>query len=450
MTTGRKPQPRSGPKLVVVGAGSIFFTRAVAIGMGQDPLFRGGTLSLVDLNTEMLEVMRRLCERLVREIGADLTIEATPDRTVAFRNADFVVLSFSNKGVDLRETETVVPAKYGVRQSSGDSIGPGGLFRSIRTIPTILAVARDIERICPAAWVFNYVNPTTVIGGALNRCTKLKTLALCDGVVLPDTLLRLLDRVGVPRKRLADVTMKIGGLNHFSWLTEFRLGKRDLMPRLLESLRKKPEEYASKAVEQILEAYGWYSLVGGHMPEFLPHFQGRGSSPQDSYVNYVFPIEERRKWMRSFNEEIRRQADGTEPVDNLIASTKPDLVIRIADSILENAGDRHFVNIPNRGYITNLPEQAIVEVPARIYAKRYQAERFGDLPPVLRSWLLRIIDVQELTLEAALTGSRAALRRALIADPLTMSFEDADRIINDLIRTEQEDLPPVWRNGGKR
>ena len=365
------------PKMVVIGAGSIFFTRAVAIGMCKDPHFRGGVLSLVDVNPEMLEVMRRLCERIIRETGARLTLEATTDRRVALRNAHFIVLSFSNRGVDLRETETKIPARYGVRQSSGDSIGPGGLFRSIRTIPTILEVARDIERICPKAWVFNYVNPTTVIGGALNRYTRLKVLALCDGVILPDSKLALLDRVGVPRQKADRVVMKIGGLNHFSWVTEFRLGKTDLMPRLLRSLKRKPEAYASRAVTQILEAYGWYSAVGGHMVEFLPYFQGHGSKPAESYVNYIFEIDERRKWMKSFNAEIRRQAAGEEPIAKLIGETKPDLVIRIADSILDDAGDVHFVNVPNRGYITNLPEGAIVEVPARIYADGYEAEIFG-------------------------------------------------------------------------
>ncbi|MEI7435880.1 MAG: hypothetical protein WCL16_03610, partial [bacterium] len=359
------------------------------------------------------------------------------------------VLTFSNRGVDLRETETVIPEKYGVRQSSGDCIGPGGLFRSIRTIPTVMEIARDIEKICPGAWVLNYVNPTTVIGAALNRYTRLKVLALCDGVVLPDAKLALLDRVGVPRAKAGKVTMKIGGLNHFSWVTEFRLGKADLMPKLLRSLKKKPEAYASQAVEQILEAYGWYSPVGGHMVEYLPYFQGHGSNPGESYVNYIFQIAERRKWMKSFNEEIRRQADGKESIAKLIRETKPDLVIRIADSILKNAGDVHFINIPNRGNITNLPEGAIVEVPARIYADRYEAEIFGELPPVLRSWLARVVDVQELTLEAAMTGSKQALRRALLADPMTVSFEDTDRIIADLFKAERHDLPPMWTKGGR-
>jgi len=435
----------SDPKFVVVGAGSIFFTRGVAVGMCKDPRFRGGTLSLVDVNDEMLDVMSRLCRRIIEETGADLKLEAVTDRKVAFQGADFVVFSFSRRGVDLREIDTVIPAKYGVRQSSGDSIGPGGLFRALRTVPAILEVARDMEAICPHAWAFNYVNPSTIMGAALNRYTKLKTLAICDGVVLPDTLLALLDRVGVPRESFPEVTMKFGGVNHFSWLTEFRYQGRNLMPELLSSLKAQPLFYASKAVEQILELFGWFSLVGGHMVEFLPYYQGHGSNPAESYTNHIFEIEERRKWMRSFNEEIRRQAAGQEPIDGLIRDTRTDLAIKLADSILDNAGDRHFVNIPNRGYISNLPDEAIVELPARIYADRYEAEPFGEMPPVLRSWLLRIIDTQELTLEAAMTGSRKALHQALIADPLTVSIEDADHIIDDMLEAEKDDLPAIWR-----
>ena len=435
----------SKPKLVIIGAGSIFFTRAVAVGLCQDPQFRGSTLSLVDTNPEMLDVMARLCQRIIHETGAELKLEATADRKVALRNADFVVFSFSVRGVDLRETDTVIPARYGVRQCSGDSIGPGGLFRAIRTIPTILEIARDIEAICPQAWVFNYVNPTTLMGAALSRYTRLKTVAVCDGIVLPDAKLAMLDRVGIPRERADEVIMKLGGINHFSWVTEFRTGKQDLLPALLRSLKAQPEAHAGKAVEQILEIYGWYSPIGGHMVEFLPYFQGHGLNPNESYVNHIFEITERRKWMRLFNEEIRRQAAGQEPIDKLIADTKPDLVIHLAHSVMGNAGQTHFVNFPNRGHITNLPDGATIELPARIYADRYEADVFGEMPPVLRSWLLRIIDTQELTLEAAMTGSRQALRRALIADPLTVSIEDADHIIEELLTAEKDDLPPLWR-----
>jgi alpha-galactosidase len=445
-----KKTNRKCSKLVVIGAGSIFFTRALVIGMCKDAHFKGGTLSLVDINTEMLDVMYRLCCRIVKETSADLTVEAFTDRKSSLKNADFIVISFSNKGVDLRETETKIPAKYGVKQSSGDSIGPGGLFRSIRTVPTLLEIARDIEKICPNAWVFNYTNPTTIMGAALNRYTNLKNLALCDGVILPDTINTLLDRIGIKEKFRQDVIVKIGGINHFSWMTEFRLGKKNLMPELLRSLKENPEKYANKAVEQILEIYGWYSLIGGHMVEFLPYFQGRGYKPEESYVSYIFEIDERRKWMKSFNEEIRRQADGIESVEKLISTTKPDLVIYIADSIIDNAGDTHFVNFPNHGNITNLPDNVVIELPAKIYKNHFKGEIFGEMPSVLRSWILRIIDVQELTLEAAMTGSRRVLRQALIADPLICSFEEAEHIIDDLIQTEREDLPEIWRNGGKK
>lgn len=434
------------PKLVIIGAGSIFFSRAVAVGMSHDPRFRGGTLSLVDTNADILDVMGRLCQRIIVESGADLHLEATTDRKIAFRNADFVVLSFSNRGVDLRETETVIPAKYGIRQTSGDSTGPGGLFRSIRTIPTVLAMARDMEQICPDAWVFNYVNPTTVIGAALARYSTMKSLAVCDGVILPDTQLALLDRVSIPHEALSEVTMKMGGLNHFSWLTEFRHGKQDLRPALLQSLKANPDAHGDKAAAQLLEIYGWYSLVGGHMVEFLPYFQGHGLIPAESCVNYIFPIAERRKWMREFNVEIRRQAAGEEPIDKLISETKPDLVIRMAASVMEDAGERHFVNFPNRGHIANLPDGASIELPARIYGDRYEGEIFGEMPPVLRSWILRVIDAQELALEAAMTGSRRVLRQALIADPMTVSIEDADHIIDDLLKAEKSDLPEIWNN----
>jgi alpha-galactosidase len=265
--------------------------------------------------------------------------------------------------------------------------------------------------------------------------------------MLPDKKYELMERAGVPREQEAEVVMKVGGLNHFSWVTEFRRGGEDLMPRLLQSLKGRPETYASRAVERVLEVFGFYSAIGGHMVEFLPYFQGRGWRPEESYVCHVFEIQERRKWMRQFNEEIRRQASGEEPVTGLIAQTRPDLVIRIANSILDDSGGVHYVNFPNRGHITNLPEGAEVELPARIFADRYEGERFGDMPPVLRGWMLRVIDVQELTLQAAMTGDRGLLRQALAADPLTVSLEDAEHIMADLLAAEHDDLPGPWREG---
>ena len=120
-------------------------------------------------------------------------------------------------------------------------------------------------------------------------------------------------------------------------------------------------------------------------------------------------------------------------------------MIHLAHSALNNAGATHFVNFPNQGHIPNLPNGATIELPARIYADRYEGEMFGEMPPVLRSWLLRIIDTQELTLEAAVTGNRKTLRQALVADPLTVSIEDADHIIDELFKAEHDDLPPLWR-----
>lgn len=433
------------PKMVVIGAGSIFFTRAVTIGMCRDDHFRGGTLSLVDTNPDMLDVMARLCRRIIQEMSADLKVEATTDRRQVLVGADFVVLSFSNKGVDLRATETQIPARYGILQSSGDSTGPGGIFRAIRTIPTVLEVARDIERLCPQAWVFNYINPTSIVGAALARHTRLKTLALCDGVLLPDKKLELMDRVGIPRDQTDSVHLKMGGINHFSWVTEFRRDQEDLLPKLFQQLKASPEAHGSRAVEQLFEVFGYYSAIGGHMIEFVPYFQGRGTHPEKSFVSHVFEIDERRKWMREFNAEIRRQAAGEESITRLINETKPDLVIRIANSIMDNTGDVHYVNLPNRGNITNLPEGSIVEVPARIYADHFVGEVFGELPIVLRSWILRVIDVQELTLLSAMTGDRRLLRQALVADALTVSIEDADRIIDDLFKAEGDDIPSIWR-----
>ena len=234
------------PKVVVIGAGSLFFGRQSIWQMVHSPHLHGGTLGLVDTDGERLEKMARLAEMVIEANGVSLALEASTDRKDVLSGSDFVVLSFADRSAMFRGIDCEVAERYGVRMCSGDSIGPGGIFRTMREFPVILACARDIEALCPDAWVVNYVNPTAVHGIGLRRyAPKLKSFALCDGLHMPYVRQSYAVRAGIidyeddyTDEIDREFDLRISGVNHFTWVLRAEYAGRDVMPEIAESVRR--------------------------------------------------------------------------------------------------------------------------------------------------------------------------------------------------------------------
>ncbi|MDC7240080.1 MAG: hypothetical protein PQJ50_06935, partial [Spirochaetales bacterium] len=224
------------PKVVVIGAGSYFFGRPAVWNMVNSPVLRGGTLALVDTDPNMVDVMGRLARKAVEAKGTSTVIEASTDRREVLWDADFVVLSFSDRNAHFRGIDTEISAKYGVPMCSSDTIGPGGIFRALREIPHMLEMTRDIEELCPDAWVINFVNPSTVLGIALMRyAPNIKSFALCDGLHEPPNRLEDRKLAGIVDENAESITpeveqkldLRVGGINHFTWITRFEYDGED-------------------------------------------------------------------------------------------------------------------------------------------------------------------------------------------------------------------------------
>lgn len=455
----------AGPKITVIGAGSYFFGRCVIHKMATSPVLAGGTLALVDTNPAVLDTMMRLARRVFAETGCRVELIGDTDRRKVMKGSDFVVLTFSERNAHYRGIDTEIAARHGIRMCSSDTIGPGGIFRALREVPHVLAMAKDVQRLCPQAWVINFVNPTTVMGMALRRyAPDVRSFALCDGNHEPHATLRWCRQVGilppeatvVPPEVFTRLDLAVGGVNHFTWLVRFRYDGKDMMPRLRRKLvwrvreeRKNPGEKAKPRFNdayalQLFDLFGAYPTAVSHTKEYVPYFQGYGVRPNVPEPIRCFDAANRAEEMAAAWAKTESYASGEIGPREFIANEHNDHATDIIESMWGGLGKAFYINSPNRGAITNLPDDAVVELRCDLDMRGPRPQPFGSMPRGLLGLQHQVLDTHELTAEAAATGDRAALRRAMLVDPICNNIADADACIADLLAAEREVLPAFW------
>jgi alpha-galactosidase len=420
------------PKIVLIGAGSASFGLGVLRDVVQSPELRGSTLALVDINEEAVATIADLAQRLSDAAGAELVIEHTTERRDALRDARFVVVAIERERERLWRLDFDVPNTYGIRQVTGENGGPGGLFHSLRMIPPVLAIARDMEQICPEALLINYTNPMSRICLALSRHTTLQFVGLCHGIHnhVP-RLARIMDMDA------ADIEPKAAGINHITWILDLRRKStgEDLYPRLRETCRSYDPTYLPLD-RYLFERYGLFpSPSDDHPAEYLPYaweFCGLRGPDLEGGASYRDNL-----WAR-----IHRILAGEEPVAGLLTKRSGERAVDIMVSVVTaRNGYEWAVNIPNRGHIANLPDGCIVEVPAVVSSWGTRGLNVGALPDGIAALLRTQVAVQELVVEAAVTGDRQIALQALLADPVVQSAKAAEQTLDELLRLEADYLP---------
>ena len=460
----------AGPKITVIGAGSYFFGKAVIHKMATSPVMAGGTLALVDTDVATLNTMARLARRIFRETRCGVKVVASTDRRKVMRDSDFVVLTFSYRNAHFRGIDTRVAAKHGILMCSSDTIGPGGIFRALREVPHVVAMASDAARLCPNAWVINFVNPTTVMGMALRRFVPgIQSFALCDGHHEPHNTLNWCRRAGilpadadvVPPGMLKRLELKLGGVNHFTWLVTMRHEGRDLMPALRRALvkdvaaeRKNVQEHSKSRYNaayalQLLDIFGAYPTNIGHTKEYVPYFQGYGVKPVKPEPLTLFDADARARSMADAWKVTGQYASGKLSARHFVKHVHNDHATDIIESMWGGLGKSFYINSPNRGAITNLPDDAFLELRSDIDMRGPRPQPVGELPRGVLALTHQVLDTHELTAEAAVTGDRATLRRAMLTDPICNSIADADACIRDLLAAEKDGLPAYWYSKGR-
>ena len=455
----------SGPKVTVIGAGSYFFGTCVINKMSTSKVMAGGTLALVDTDPQVLATLMTLARRVFNHTGCGVKLIGSTDRRKVMADSDFVVLTFSYRNAHYRGLDTRIAAKHGIRMCSSATIGPGGIFRALREVPHVIAMARDAARLCPQSWVINFVNPTTVMGMALRRYVpEVRSFALCDGHHEPYNTLQwcknldLLpaDVKAVPPGMLRRLDLAIGGVNHFTWLVRCRYDGRDLMPvlkrkfeawakkeRLTPGEKAKPRFNHNYALE-LFKVFGIYPTATSHTKEYVPFFQGYGIKPNIPEPIRLFDAKGRDREMKAAWRVTREYASGKRGPETFLKETHADHATDIIESMWGGLGKSFYINSANRGAITNMPDDAFVELRSDLDMRGPRPQPFGAMPRGVLGMQNLMLDTHELTAEAAMTGDRAILRRAMLTDPICNNIPDADACIADLLAAEREALPRYW------
>ncbi|WP_372635805.1 glycoside hydrolase family 4 [Cohnella sp.] len=452
------------PKVVVLGAGSLFFGRQSIWQMVHSPYLNNGTLALVDTNEEKLAKLVKLAKMVAEDNGVPLKVEGSTNRRDVLEGADFVVLSFAEDTVKYRGIDCEVSLKYGIRMCSGDTIGPGGIFRAMRELPVIMDCAKDIEGLCPDAWVINYINPSTVHGIALSRyAPKLKSFALCDSHHMPHKKAYDAIRAGIIGEKsefTAEIDRRfdyrVAGVNHFTWLLKAQFDGSDVMPQIAEALKKAAGtesnggDTGAKALYNDAITYELYDIFGsiptctGHTKEYVRYWQGLGKTQDAIPPLSIWETEDRYKR----HEEMWKQVDdfltGNRPIADYMQSFGPDHATDIIESMVGNLGKKFFVNTLNRGAVTNMNGDSFLELLCEVSLDGVKPLHVGEMPRGVRGMQELVLDTHELTAEAVVERSFEKLRRAMMTDPLVNSIHDADQIIKELLEREKEVIPVYW------
>jgi alpha-galactosidase len=424
-------------KVTLVGAGSSVFARQIITDMLSIEGIDGGEFGLVDTDETRLGLARDIAERLIELTGKRWTVTASPDRTQVLPGSDFIVNSVEVAGTAVALPEYEIPLKYGVDQCIGDTIGPGGIFKALRTGPTWLAILRDAERLCPDAWVLNYTNPMSILTLLALRGTSMRTVGLCHSV--QGTSRRLARYLGVPYEELY---WRCAGINHNAWFTELSYQGRDMYPALRERAGD-PGIYEEDPVrfEVMLHFGAFVTESSGHFSEYVPYFRKRpdllqryarsGYRGGSGFYAHNWPT-----WRKENDERIAAMLEGTEPIPT---ERSQEYAADIVGAIVCRTPAVIHGNVRNHGLIDNLPD-GCVEVACLVDRNGVQPCHFGPLPEQLAALNRSHMAVHTLVLQALLERDKQAARYALLLDPLTAAVcspGEIDAMFDELWEVER-------------
>lgn len=410
-------------KIAMIGAGSVVFAKRLTTDILSWPELQDSTITLMDVDAGRLDLIKSLADRLVAQQRLPATVEATLDRRRALDGADYVVVMIQIGGWDAVQPDLTIPARYGVDQAVGDTLGPGGVFRALRTIPVILDICRDVEELCPSALLINYSNPMAMVCWAISRATRVRSVGFCHSV--QGTSMRLAKFIGAPYE---EVSYWVAGINHQAWFLRFDWKRQDAYP-LLRAKLDDPEVYAQDKVRfEIMRHFGYFVTESTrHMSEYVPYFRRRPELVEE-LAPPTFASRDLSAWQRRHDEHyerMRRQVRGEEPLE---FDRTHEYCSYVIHSEQTNTPFRINGNVRNSGLITNLPEGCCVEVPCLVDATGLRPCHVGDLPPQLAALNRANVSVQELAVKAALERDREAVYQAIQVDPLTGAVLTLDQI----------------------
>ncbi len=433
-------------KITFIGAGSLGFTRGLVRDMLTFPLLKDATLCLMDIDPERLDFARRAVQRIVDLGNYPAKVEATMDRAEALQGADVVLVTILAGGLDVWRHDIEIPKQYGIDTNIGDTRGPSGIFRALRTIPVMLGIARDMERYCPDATMLNYTNPMVMLCRAMQRETSIQLTGLCHSV--QGTSEMLAGWIGAPYE---EITFTCAGINHMAFYLKYEWNGKDAYPLIRQAITERPEVYNEEQVrnEMFLALDYYVTESSGHNSEYNWWFRkrpdlietycthGTGWNPGE-YAYIVKSYEQRQE---NWRDDAKKWFASDHPIS---LERGHEYAAYIINALRGGEPFEFNGNVANTGLITNLPQDACVEVPVWASKKGLTPVYVGALPPQLAMLTGITSQLEEMAVEGALAGDPRLIYQAIAHDPLTasmLSLAEIKQMVNQMFAKNREYLP---------
>ncbi|MCJ7841552.1 alpha-galactosidase [Lederbergia sp. NSJ-179] len=425
-------------KISIIGAGSAF-TQEIIVDILTIDGIDEGIIALVDIDAERLEIAHKLVEMIVEKTGKKWTVESSTNRREVIVNSDFVINQIEVAGLSTVKMEYEIPLKYGVKQCIGDTLGPGGLFKTLRTLPAWLEIVEDIEELSPNATILNYTNPMSAVTLATTKVTSIPVIGLCHSI--QNTSQDLAKYLDVPYEELK---WKSAGINHMSWFVELTHNGKDMYPVLKEKI-KDPNLLAKDPVKFDAMKYlgAFVSESSGHFSEYVPYYRKRqdlidihcstGYNGGTGFYANNWPT-----WRKENDEIIRKKLTGEEDIE---LTPSGEYAAVIIEGIVKNSPKVIYGNVLNQGLIENLPVDGVVEVASLVDQNGVHPCRFGRLPEHLAALCRSNMAFFELAVNAVLNKDKEMAMHALMLDPLTAaicSLGEIKNMFEELFLAERE------------
>jgi alpha-galactosidase len=434
------------PKITFIGAGSFGFTRNLVRDVLTFERLENSTLCLMDIDPQRLEYSRRAVQRIVDEGHYAAKVETTLDRVEALTGADYVLVTILVGATEVWRHDIEVPKKYGVDINVGDTRGVSGIFRALRTIPVMVSIAKDMQKYCPGATMLNYTNPMAMLCRAIQRETDIAVTGLCHSV--QGTSEMLAKWIGAPYE---EIEFTCAGINHMAWYLTFQWNGKDAYPLIRKAILEQPEIYNEEQVrnEMFLAFDHYVTESSGHNSEYNWWFRKRPDLIEKYCTNgtgwnpgeYAYILKHYQQREGDWQQEIEAWLDNPSPLNLQRGHEYAASII----NALEGGEPFQFNgNVANHGYVTNLPPEACVEIPVWASRQGLQPLRVGALPPQCAVLTNLSAQVEEMAVEAALTGNRRLVYQAIANDPLTaavLSLAEIQSMVDELFERNCDYLP---------